>query len=34
MTNQNDDIVTVNCISCGAPVDLQLNYKRQEYVSI
>lgn len=33
-TNATDDVIEYNCISCGAPVDMQYNQKRNRYETI
>lgn len=33
-TNETAEVVTHNCIECGAPVDMMLNSRRTAYVSI
>ena len=33
-TNETADVVTHNCIECGAPVDMMLNARRTTYVSL
>lgn len=34
MTNISDPQFTMNCLSCGAPVDLELNSRGTAYVTI
>ncbi len=34
MTNVQDDVLTLNCISCGAPVDIEWDGRRRHYVTI
>lgn len=33
-TNETADVLTINCINCGRPVDMMLNSRRTAYVSI
>lgn len=33
-TNMDADVFTVNCLHCGAPVDLELHGRTNEYISI
>ena len=33
-TNETADVLTINCINCGQPVDMMLNARRTAYVSI
>lgn len=33
-TNETADVLTINCINCGQPVDMMLNSRRTAYVSI
>ena len=33
-TNATDDVIEYNCISCGVPVDMQYNQKRNRYETI
>lgn len=34
MTNISDPQFTMNCLACGAPVDLELNSRGTAYVTI
>ncbi len=34
MTNATTETISINCISCGAPIDLQLNGKARAYVTL
>lgn len=33
-TNETADVLTINCINCGQPVDMMLNSRRTAYISI
>ena len=33
-TNATEDVIEYNCISCGAPVDMQYNHKKGRYETI
>lgn len=34
MTNMTDGVISIDCISCGSPVDLELNEKKRVYQTI
>lgn len=30
-TNITDDVITISCINCGGPTDLEYNYRKRRY---
>lgn len=33
-TNATGDTITINCIACGSPIDMQLNGRGTAYVTL